>query len=87
MKHTSKQKALAGIGFSIFMVLSGSLLPLVLIKTKSSINNTSLYGLEAVAAGGLGLQFLIYLTKSVQRPLKLYMAAAILVVPCLALAV
>ena len=86
MKYTSRQKALASIGFSIFMVLSGSLLPFVLMKTRSSINNTPLYGLEIVVAGGLGLQFLIYLTKANRRPLKLYMAAAVIVVPCLALA-
>jgi hypothetical protein len=85
MKYSPKQKALGGIIFSLIMIATGSLLPLILLKTQPAKNQIVVYGLELVAAAGLGLQFLIYLMNWSRRPLSLYLVAAVLSLPCLAL--
>ena len=86
MEYSPKQKAFGGILFSLFMLVAGSLLPLILLKKQPTRNQSAIYSLEVVAVGGLGLQFLIYLMNWSRRPLMLYLVAAAIVVTTVLLA-
>jgi hypothetical protein len=69
---------LAEMLFAVLMVVVGCVLPLTLLNSAVLKHRDLLYALEAVAVGGLGLQLLIYVTKASRRPLKLYLAIALL---------
>ncbi len=80
-----KTRISSEILFCVGMLFVGCVVPLVALKSAVTINKIAVFGLEIIAGVGLGLQFLLYLTKFRKRVMSIYFAAAAVVSPVIIL--
>ncbi|MBX4201323.1 hypothetical protein KW803_00295 [Candidatus Saccharibacteria bacterium] len=80
MKYSINQKRtiILELLYSIIMIVIGTVLPTIFYKSNPDENKATIYGLEVIAAVGLGLQFYTYLTKGKRRILRIYLLAALI---------